>query len=151
MRLSYETNFIKNIQENKLNLSTNHRSKRQMKQAIEKHANIRPVRLSFISHNKSVISDFTKLGLDRQRLMTQHKYKHSLSSEESALVYYLANLILQDQYSLVDSLVKKYYLKMKKSSEVFRGNVCRFRALSLFQMLQMQTDTRNLTNINRKI
>ena len=71
------------------------------------------------------------------------KYQGTLSNEEGAMIYYLANLIILDQHNLVLSLIEKHYLRMKKCSDVFRGNVKRFQALCTFQLLQMQCEGKN--------
>ena len=68
------------------------------------------------------------------------KYQGTLSNEEGTLIYYLANLIILDQHSFALSLIEKHYLRMKKCSDVFRGNVKRFQAQCTFHMLQMHCE-----------
>lgn len=41
------------------------------------------------------------------------------------MLYYLANLILFKHYNMANSLIKKHFLKMKKSSDIFKANIRR--------------------------
>ena len=63
------------------------------------------------------------------------RYQGFISDEEKALLYYIVNLILLDQHNLVDQLIKKYFIRMKKCSEVFKGNVRRFQAIAQYRLL----------------
>lgn len=77
------------------------------------------------------------------------RYSGTLSAEEGALIYYLVNLILLEQHSLAQSLIEKHYVKMKKCSEVFRGNVKRLQALSTFRLLTINIEESKLQSFRR--
>ena len=66
--------------------------------------------------------------------MIRDKSNDELTVEEMTMVYYLVNLILYKQFNVANSLIKKHYLPMKKTNDIFKANVRRLQALSLFQM-----------------
>ena len=72
------------------------RKMQQTREAIEKCEKIAHlrVRASFRSQAKSHMSNVTANVIERNRQQSMHKYQYQLSQEESALLYYLVNLIL---------------------------------------------------------
>lgn len=58
--------------------------------------------------------------------------QEELTVDETTMVYYLANLILFKQFNVANTLIKKHYLHMKKCSSLFKANVRRLQALSLY-------------------
>ena len=98
--------------------------------------------------NRSKLAGSTMSILDNRK-MSQIRYSGTLSAEEGALIYYLANLILLEQHNLAQSLIEKHYVKMKKCSEVFRGNVKRFQALSTFRLLTINIEESKLQSTRR--
>ena len=59
--------------------------------------------------------------------------KGEMNSNEKTMIYYLVNLILFKQYNVANSLIKKHYKKMKKDvTQIFKANIRRFQALSLY-------------------
>ena len=60
--------------------------------------------------------------------------KGELTVDEKTMVYHLVNLILSRQFNVANSLIKKHYLVMDKCSNIFKANVRRFQALSLYRM-----------------
>ena len=67
-----------------------------------------------------------------------------LSQDEKTMAYYLVNLILFKQYSLARHLIKTHFLKMKKTSDLFKANVRRLQALALAEGGRFQViDKRN--------
>ena len=65
--------------------------------------------------------------------------KGEMNSNEKTMIYYLVNLILFKQYNVANSLIKKHYRKMKKDvAQIFKANIRRFQALSLYQMYRSE-------------
>ena len=58
-----------------------------------------------------------------------------LTNDEKTLIYYLVNLILFKQFNMANSLIKKHYIRMKKCSDIFKANMRRLQALSLYQSI----------------
>ena len=104
------------------------------------------------SNAKSLISQPTQFQqvIETRRKISIQRYKDYLVEEERALLYYIVNLILLDQYNFVDSLIKKYFLRMKTCSEVFKGNIRRFQAIAQSRLLIMQNEMKKLTNLHNQ-
>lgn len=63
------------------------------------------------------------------------------------MIYYIANLVLAEQYSLACQLIQKYYLRMRNCTEVFKGNVWRLLALGQTRLLEIQNTQKKFTNV----
>ena len=59
-----------------------------------------------------------------------------MEDDELAIIYYVANLILLEQYSLAHSIIEKQLLKLKEATNTFKGNVWRMQGLCELQMLK---------------
>jgi hypothetical protein len=62
----------------------------------------------------------------------------TMKDDELAIVYYIANLVLLEQYSLADSQIEKQLLKLKLSTGTFNGNIRRLQAICKLQMLKLR-------------
>ena len=72
---------------------------------------------------------------EQRKTVLKDKSQEELTVDEMTMLYYLVNLILYKQFNVANVLVKKHYHPMKKCSEIFKGNVRRYHALSLYRML----------------
>jgi hypothetical protein len=53
------------------------------------------------------------------------EFAGSMQDDELAIVYYIASLLLLEQYSLADSIIEKKLLKLPQSTPTFNGNIRR--------------------------
>jgi uncharacterized protein YqgQ len=51
--------------------------------------------------------------------------QHQMLDDELTIVYYIANLILQEQYSLANSIIEKQLIRLKQCTNTFNGNIRR--------------------------
>ena len=72
---------------------------------------------------------------EKRMTMLKDKIQLELTVDEMTMLYYLINLILYKQFNVANILVQKHYLAMTKCSEIFKANVRRYQALSLYRML----------------
>ena len=66
------------------------------------------------------------------------------------MIYYIANLILTEQYSLACTLIQKYYLRMRNCTEVFKGNIWRLLALGQTKLAEVQCTQKMFTNLRKQ-
>lgn len=57
-----------------------------------------------------------------------------MSDEELAVLYYLSNLVLISRFTVVRAICEKNLLFMIKATCVFKGNVKRFLAYSIYRL-----------------
>jgi hypothetical protein len=57
-----------------------------------------------------------------------------MSTEEMTVLYYIANLVLISQHSLVKIICERNLVFMSKASSIFRANVNRYLALCLWRL-----------------
>ena len=50
-----------------------------------------------------------------------------MQDDELAIVYYIANIMLLEQFSLADSIIEKNLLKLPQCSPIFNGNIKRMQ------------------------
>lgn len=63
-----------------------------------------------------------------------------IPTEELAILYYITNLVLLEDYRVAESLITKKVLKMTHISSTLRGNALRLQALCRFEMLRASTE-----------
>lgn len=66
---------------------------------------------------------------------------------ELAIIYYVTNMILLEQFAIADSRIEKQISKINDVSTTFKGNIARLRALCRFEHLKMhlqKTDRREV-------
>ena len=79
--------------------------------------------------------NFRNSMYENNRMSGLKKDGGELTNDEKTLIYYLVNLILFKQFNMANSLIKKHYIPMKKCSVIFKANMRRLRALSLYQSI----------------
>ncbi len=68
-----------------------------------------------------------------------------MTEDEEAMVYFVAYLVQQEQYSIADSIITKQ-LQPLNASKIFHANIKRFQAISWFQLLKVRCDESNMPN-----
>ena len=58
------------------------------------------------------------------------QYFEQMNSEEMTMSYFVATLVIYEQFSPVLKLTDKYFRRMKETSLLFKGNIRRFEALA---------------------
>lgn len=61
-----------------------------------------------------------------------------MKEDELAIIYYITNLVLLEQYVIVNSKIEKQAIRIKDSSVTFKGNVARLLALCKFKILEVK-------------
>ena len=59
-----------------------------------------------------------------------------MKEDELAIIYYITNLVLLEQYVIVNGKIEKQAIRIKDSSATFKGNVARLLALCKFKILE---------------
>lgn len=63
-----------------------------------------------------------------------------MPTQELAILYYLTNLVLLEDYRVVVSLITKKILKMAHITSNLRGSCLRLKALCQFEILRVQVE-----------
>ena len=85
---------------------------------------------------------------EKRLTMIKDKSNDELTVEEMTMVYYLVNLIFYKQFNVANSLIKKHYLPMKKTNDIFKANVRRLQALSLYHMFVSELKNSQLNSMS---
>ena len=73
-----------------------------------------------------------------------------MSAEEITVLYYIANLVLISQHSLVKIICERNLVFMSKASPIFRGNVNRYLALCVWRLGQDKEESpHDVINLNK--
>ena len=81
---------------------------------------------------------------EKRMTVIRDKNYDLLTVEETTMIYYLVNLILYKQYNVANLLIKKHFLPMKKLNDIFKANVRRLQALSLYHMFSSEVKSNNV-------
>ena len=73
-----------------------------------------------------------------------------MPDDEMSVIYYLTNLLLQEQYSTADQIIEKQLLKLKKCSDTFNGNIRRLHGLCQVKMFQLRFEQYKQAKNNKK-
>jgi hypothetical protein len=74
-----------------------------------------------------------------------------MKEDELAIIYYITNLILLEQYLIVNTKIEKQAIRIKDSSSTFKGNVARLLALCKFKILEARCLKESATNTNARM
>eukprot|EP00353_Schmidingerella_taraikaensis_P008982 CAMPEP_0185592206 /NCGR_PEP_ID=MMETSP0434-20130131/67151_1 /TAXON_ID=626734 ORGANISM="Favella taraikaensis, Strain Fe Narragansett Bay" /NCGR_SAMPLE_ID=MMETSP0434 /ASSEMBLY_ACC=CAM_ASM_000379 /LENGTH=167 /DNA_ID=CAMNT_0028217823 /DNA_START=383 /DNA_END=883 /DNA_ORIENTATION=- len=84
------------------------------------------------------VSRMSVVELRRNTMLITSK-GHELTVEERTMIYHLVNLVLLKQFNVANSLIKRHLIHMKKCGSLFRANMRRLQALSLFRMYEVES------------
>jgi len=118
--------------------------KRLKEQFTSNHVPLRFQRFSMkdpSQHGQAYRRQVTRQTVYEHRRNTQLSRTKELEMtiEERTMVYFLVNLILYRQFNVANACIKRHFIPMKQCSNLFKGNIRRLQALSLFRMFQEES------------
>jgi len=90
---------------------------------------------------------FTNASRGNNRISMDYEMATGMQDDELAIVYYIANIMLMEQYSLADSIIEKNLIRMPQCSPIFNGNIRRMQGICKLQLLRIRSKQWKFNNL----